>query len=749
MYFEEWGFGTAPSSRYSNNTWLFHDVNYKKRVLPKGSTLVPLTFTRQPPYQRSFVLDIEQKPLYNQEQTMPTRLLSNYRARKLCCLTVDWRFPKLLDENAILTAPPDTAVLETAFLIRETEQALLELFSQGKLYGTVHTCIGQEFTGVAVAKALRQGDFIVSNHRGHGHYIAWTDDVEGLIAEIMGREAGVCGGRGGSQHLCKDGFYSNGIQGGIVPLATGMALAEKHKATNAVGCVFIGDGTLGEGAVYESLNIASKLQTPLLVLIENNRYSQSTSQHETLSGTFEGRADAFGIRHSRWSTWDWEQLLDGVQAAVDRIRDGLGPEICIVDTYRLMAHSKGDDDRNPVEVQEYKDRDPLNQLIASGEPWVHKIVQKAKDRVAAAVSAADLAPMPKSLGLTNEAHATDISWAERVDEGEGQRLVERLRGALRSAMVDDETIVVLGEDIRSPYGGAFKATKGLSDEFPHRVLNSPISEQALVGIGCGLALRGLRPFVEIMFGDFITLGFDQFLNHAAKFRYMFNDKVRVPMVVRTPMGGYRGYGPTHSQSLEKHFLGIPDTQVLAINSRIPVADFYEKLCNVDSPTLVCEYKVLYTKKPPKPIQGFMIEHTAEAFPCLRIRPRGNVRPELTLVGYGFTVDVLEEALELLFDNHEIVAEIIAPTRLYPLDLRPILASVKQTRQLVIVEEGQVFNGFGSEVMAQLQPQLTGIEWKCARVGAAPVPIPASRGLEAIALPDCKRVIEAALGVVNR
>ena len=236
-------------------------------------------------------------------------------------------------------------IIQTGILIRETEQALLDLFSQGKLYGTVHTCIGQEFTGIAVARAFRKGDFIFSNHRGHGHYLAWTDDVEGLISEIMGRETGVCGGRGGSQHLCKNGFYSNGIQGGTVPVATGMALAEKLKVNHAIGAVFLGDGTLGEGAVYESMNIASKHQLPLLIIIENNLYSQSTSQQETLSGTINGRAEAFGIRHSHTSTWNLEELMQTVQDASERIRGGLGPEICIVDTYRLMAHSKGDDDR--------------------------------------------------------------------------------------------------------------------------------------------------------------------------------------------------------------------------------------------------------------------------------------------------------------------------------------------------------------------------------------------------------------------
>ena len=160
-----------------------------------------------------------------------------------------------------------------ALLIRRTEDTFIELFSKGKLNGTVHTCNGQEFSAVALCNYLQKQDIIFSNHRCHGHYIARTGDVEGLIAELMGKQTGVCGGIGSSQHLCNDNFYSNGIQGGIVPVATGMAMAGKLKRNKAISVVFIGDGTLGEGAVYESFNLASLFKLPLLVICENNGYA--------------------------------------------------------------------------------------------------------------------------------------------------------------------------------------------------------------------------------------------------------------------------------------------------------------------------------------------------------------------------------------------------------------------------------------------------------------------------------------------
>ena len=182
------------------------------------------------------------------------------------------------------------------FLIRRFEETLLEMFSEGKLVGTTHTCIGQEANAVGVVGALEPSrDIVFSNHRCHGHYLAFTDDVGGLLCEVMGREGGTCGGKGGSQHLCNGNFYSNGVQGSIVPVATGMALAEREKASGAVACVFLGDGTLGQGAVYECLNMASIWSLPLLAVVENNFYAQSTPSHLTLAGSIAARAEAFDI----------------------------------------------------------------------------------------------------------------------------------------------------------------------------------------------------------------------------------------------------------------------------------------------------------------------------------------------------------------------------------------------------------------------------------------------------------------------
>ena len=240
-----------------------------------------------------------------------------------------------------------------AFLIRSFEERLLKLFSEGKLFGTVHTCIGQEFTGVAVASQLIDGDLMVSNHRCHGHYLARTGDADGLMAEVMGRITGICGGRGGSQHICAHGVYSNGIQGGMTPVSAGMALTQKLNQTGNVVITFIGDGTLGEGTLYETLNIISKWDLPMMIVLENNLYAQSTSQTLTLAGDICARAEAFGIDTYHGTTVNPKALQDLMAKAVGKMRSESRPAFFRVDTSRLMAHSKGDDDRPKDELARY------------------------------------------------------------------------------------------------------------------------------------------------------------------------------------------------------------------------------------------------------------------------------------------------------------------------------------------------------------------------------------------------------------
>jgi len=331
-----------------------------------------------------------------------------------------------------------------------------------------------------------------------------------------------------------------------------------------------------------------------------------------------------------------------------------------------------------------------------------------------------------------------------------------LNDALYQALQINENVVLMGEDILSPYGGAFRVTRGLSEEFPERVLNTPISEAALVGLGSGMALRGLRPVVEIMFGDFITLAADQIINHAAKFHWMYNHKVKVPLVIRTPMGGRRGYGPTHSQSLEKLFLGVPGIRILAPTFLgNPGKILLEAIIKNDHPILFIENKLLYNLS----IQWegllgeFIIQEkdTPKAensySPTYVLNIKDAPAAQLTIAAYGYMAELARQSALSLAYEHEIFVDLIVPTQLSPFSSSEIIDSLGRTGKLLVLEEGNLTLGWGAEIIAQAAEKLGDKLINAKRVAALDLPIPASGALEALVLPDKDKILHAALSMV--
>jgi pyruvate/2-oxoglutarate/acetoin dehydrogenase E1 component len=335
-------------------------------------------------------------------------------------------------------------------------------------------------------------------------------------------------------------------------------------------------------------------------------------------------------------------------------------------------------------------------------------------------------------------------------------VLESLNSALHRAFTDDKDVYLLGEDILDPYGGAFKVTQGLSTSFPDRVLTTPISEAGFVGMAAGMAMRGMHPVVEIMFGDFITLAADQLVNHIAKFRWMYNEQVRVPIVIRTPMGGRRGYGPTHSQTLEKLFLGVPGLQVVAPAALVlldgvgsPRALLYHSILYNDDPVVFIENKLQYLL----PIQSQaeldefdLTTHpnsTVVEYPTYILSMKGAPPATITLSAYGYMAELAKQAVIRLAYEHEIFSELVIPTRLSPFEIGPIIASTSRTGCLLVVEEGTLTLGWGAEVVAQVAEALGTQSIKVKRLAAKDLPVPSSGPLETLVLPDLERIIEAA------
>jgi TPP-dependent pyruvate/acetoin dehydrogenase alpha subunit len=284
--------------------------------------------------------------------------------------------------------------------IRMFEERVLAWFPKGVFYGTTHTYIGQEADAVGVLENLAPGDVVVSNHRCHGHFLAYGGSMHGLAAELMGRQTGVCGGRGGSQHIQWRDFYANGILGGTMPLASGMAMAER--GTGHVVVAFLGDGALGEGAIYESLNMCALWSLPILVVLENNRYAQSTPIERNLAGSISGRFEAFGIPTADEDTTDVNRIYALAGSLLEQVRKQARPHALIIDTYRFGPHSKGDDTRDPDEIARFREHDPLKLAEqAMDAESLMAIRRDVSDEVDAAFDQAQADPPadPRALGL--------------------------------------------------------------------------------------------------------------------------------------------------------------------------------------------------------------------------------------------------------------------------------------------------------------------------------------------------------------
>jgi pyruvate/2-oxoglutarate/acetoin dehydrogenase E1 component len=332
-----------------------------------------------------------------------------------------------------------------------------------------------------------------------------------------------------------------------------------------------------------------------------------------------------------------------------------------------------------------------------------------------------------------------------------KRGVQVLNETLHELFAERDDVVLFGEDVLDPYGGAFKVTAGLSDAYPDRVLTTPISEASLFGVAAGMALRGRRPILEIMFGDFMALGMDQVVNGISKFREMYDDQVTVPLVVRAPMGARRGYGPTHSQSLEKLLLGIPNICVVAASECHDVAALLREAVEDERPVFFIENKLLYGRTIRRPEEGHIgelaVRESDGPYPALTFSAADFSDGAATVVTYGGMLPIVLDAVTELVLEHEIFCEVVALSQLVPMELAAVLESVARTGALVTAEEGTLTGGFGAEIGARVQEAAwSDLRAPVRRVAARDGIIPSARPLEDDMLPSVADVVEAVMSL---
>lgn len=675
-------------------------------------------------------------------------------------------------------------MLSNLLWIRSFEEYVLELSGQGLIHGPVHSSIGQEGGAVGSVLPLRSDDVVNGSHRGHHQFLAKafghvaeppngalpkiTPEVRTVLqrtlAEICGLARGFCHGRGGSMHLQwheAGAIGTNAIVGGGVPQAAGYAWAHRQAGTDAVSVTYFGDGAVNIGSVLETFNLAAAWKLPICFFIENNRYAVSTCVDEvTAEPRLSARGLGFNIPSWRVDGMDTVAVYLAMEEALEVMRSGGGPTIIEADVYRYF-HQNGPFPgsafgyRDKSEEKAWRDRDPVEEMkrhllrrelatedeIVAAEADIHATMAELGDEL--------LEPMPG--GKPGQRRVKASEWPEPgfVDVGirgdlsefEGVRFeeaetftgttgtvkfIDTVSRVMLRRMSEDESIVVMGEDVHKLKGGTNGATKDLPERFPDRVLGTPISENAFVGLSGGIALDGrFKPVVELMYADFMWVAADQLFNQVAKARHMFGGDSDVPFVLRSKVATGTGYGSQHMMDPVGILTTAAGLRVVAPTTPFDYVGLMNTALRCKDPVVVIEHVDLYNSSGVGPVDDLDY--------CLPVgkaalRRRGD---DLTVISY---LSMVARCLEALDELGSVQADVIDLRWLdrASVDWATIEDSVKRTNNVLIVEQGAQGTSYGGWLADEIQRRL--FDW---------LDHPVQRVTGAEASPSISKVLERA------
>lgn len=643
--------------------------------------------------------------------------------------------------------------------IRTVEQYSFD-FSQEtppRFLGSAHFCAGQEAVPVGTIAGLESADQIVATYRGHGWAVASGLSLEEVFGEICQRSIGVNGGRGGSAYMMAPWtrfIGENSIVGAGLPIACGVAQANKLKRNNQIVAVSLGDGAFNQGATHEGLAFAAARSLPVLVICENNGWAEMTPTSETLKvSRIAQRASGYGIPGVTIDGTDSLAVRETVRQAAQRAREGQGPVLIECKVPRLWGHYNRDIEhyRPKEDRQSAAEMDPIEvasrRLIQTGAIdregiaalWAE--VRSNMDAVAKKVLQSD-PPDPKT--------ATQHVWAPVATttpvtstEPNPARTMSYIQAVNEALLRDLETrpeVLVYGEDVGFA-GGIFGASRGCQKKYgADRVFDAPISESAILGSALGSALMGMKPIVEIMWADFLLVALDQLINQAANVRYITGGRCGASLVVRTQQGATPGSCAQHSQSLEALLAHIPGLRVALPATPQDAYDILRAAVADPDPCIVFEARSLYQTS------GSVI--TSDV-----IQPIGKADLKVTgsdalIVTWGTMVRAAIEAAERL-RNDGINTGVLDLRWLSPLDEPALSAAVKQAGgRVVVAHEANLTGGFGAEIVARLHEIMDGeLQLKVRRVGTPNIRMPAAAELSAQLLPNAEKIVAAVRSVL--
>ena len=608
---------------------------------------------------------------------------------------------------------------------------------------------------------------------------AIEDHIFRTIAELFGKESGYCKGRGGGMHIADftmNHLGANAIVGGGVPIATGAALGCRYLQNGGVVCCFAGDGAYANGVVLESLNFAAMGQfaneiskkpfgLPIIFAVHNNHYGMTGRAEKEVTGikTIARRAAGFAENNMHAEAVNGMDILavrEAILRAAEGCRNGQGPYLIELNTYRYYGHSLTDprnEYRTRDEESAWKKIDPIavfsDRLVECGildSGTLDALRKKVAERNARAAVLAASSPDPRAEDVIKYMY-TSTSCDSVPEKFRRTKIVKEkpqikrtggeltykdaIKEALIEEMLRDSRIMLYGEDV-ADYGGAFKVTKGLLEAFGRdRIFNTPISEAAICGTAVGAAMIGLRPVVELMYMDFALMASDQISNQAAKWHYMSGANVEIPLVIRASVGGGKGYGGQHSQTLESMFAHIPGMYVIYPATPYDAKGLLKASIRDNNPVMFVESQLLYPFKGPVPEEDYVIP--------IGVADVKRAGDDVTIVSWGPALHDALKAADLLFKGKKISAEVIDIRCLVPLDMETILQSVRKTGRCVVASQCVNIGSFTGEIASNIAEQAFDyLDAPVLRIGARNGIAPQSHILEAAFLPNAGDIVAA-------
>lgn len=648
-----------------------------------------------------------------------------------------------------------TSAFREMTMIRQFEEAALELSREGEIAGSIHLCIGQEAIPVGALSALTPGDRVLSTYRGHGWALACGADPIQLLAEIAQRAGGLNGGRAGSPLLSdpRHGFLGeNSIVGAGSPISTGVAIATQILGTGRVVVTSFGDGAMNQGSTTEGMAFAAARDLPVIFLCENNGWSEMTPTSVTTRGDdMITRGIGLGIRSVVVDGGDPFAVAEAVQEAAEQCRTGQGPVFLECKTVRLSGHYNKDIEHYRPEPDQAAARaaDPLVRLATVLGPDSGRALEQIDHEVSLAmtevITSVRKMPLPDPTTVFDHLYAD--APAHFLPQTQPQPAKEMpyfraINEALKLALEQRPEVVVYGEDVGHA-GGIFGVTRGLQKRFgEERVFDTPIAEAAILGSAVGAALEGLRPVVEIMWADFVFVALDQIINQAANVRYVNRSALSAPLTIRMQQGITPGSCAQHSQNIEAILAHVPGIKVGLPSNPQDAYRMTLAAINDPDPTIVIEHRSLYQDSG-LVARGGQIE-SAEGAVVVR------AGTDLAIITWGSCVQPAVEAAAMLA-TEGVEATVLDLRWLRPLDDEAIAAAVKNADgRVMVVHEATRSGGFGAEIAARVtEHHFSDLPGPVLRVGMPDVRVPSAPALQDALVISAERIADAARSQVKR